>query len=293
LQPVEDRASELGDTVTINARGKPVDEPDAEEIKVDDIEVELGGRNVQLEFTENLTGVKPDDKKTFTVDYPKDFSTPALAGKKVEYETEVTAVRRRELPEIDDEWAKSVGEEFDSLATLKSMIREDLERRARADSEDRLRGELVRKLIEAHQFEVPQSFIERQTNYRFESVLRDMMARGIDPRTQQVNWEGAREEMKVQALEDVRATMLMERIAEAENITVSNEEVEEEIEAMAQRSRQPKEQLRAALTKNGGERSIAHRLRNRKALDLLVENAKITDAEWNEAKEASAATTNE
>ena len=293
MTPVEDRPSELGDTVTINARGKPVDEPELEELKVDDVEVELGGRNVQPEFTENLIGVKPDDTKTFIVDYPADFSTPTLAGKKMEYVMDVTAVRRRELPEIDDEWAKSVGEEFESLDALKAKIREDLEMRAKAESEDRLRGELLKKLIEIHQFEVPQSFVDKQTNYRFESVLRDMMARGIDPRTQQVNWEGAREEMKVQAQDDVRATILMERIAEAENITVSNEEVEAEIEAMAQMSRQPVEQLRAALTKNGGERSIAQRLRNRKALDLLVENARITDAEWNESNEASAAAANE
>jgi trigger factor len=293
MTPVEDRPSELGDTVTINARGKPVDEPELEEMKVDDVEVELGGRNVQPEFTENLIGVKPDDTRTFIVDYPADFSTSTLAGKKIEYVMDVTAVRRREFPEIDDEWAKSVGEEFDSLDALKARIREDLEMRAKAESEDRLRGELLKKLIEIHQFEVPQSFVDRQTNYRFESVLRDMMARGIDPRTQQVNWEGAREEMKVQAQDDVRATMLMERIAEAENITVSNEEVEAEIEAMAQMSRQPVEQMRAALTKNGGERSIAQRLRNRKALDLLVENARITDAEWNESNEASAAAANE
>jgi trigger factor len=97
--------------------------------------------------------------------------------------------------------------------------------------------------------------------------------------------------VKALALEDVRATMLMEHIAEAENLTVTNEEVEAEIELMAMSSRQPKEQIRAALTKHGGERSIAQRLRNRKALDLLVEHARITDAEWNEASEANAATT--
>ena len=293
MQPVEDRASQLGDTVTINARGKEVDTPDAEEINVDDIEVVLGGPNVQPEFTENLTGVKPDEKKTFTVTYPADFSTPQLAGKTVEYEMDVTAVRRRELPEVDDEWAKSVGEQFDSVDALKQMIREDLEMRAKAESDERLRAELVRKLVAAHEFEVPESWIEKQTNHRFESILRDMMSRGIDPRTQQVNWEGAREELKVQAKEDVRATMLMERIAEAENLSVSDEEIEAEIELTAQMARQPKEQIRAALTKHGGERSIAQRLRNRKALDLLVENAHITDAQWNEETQASAATTNE
>lgn len=293
MVPVEDRASELGDTVTINALGKEIDQPDAEEIKVDDIEVVLGGPNVQKEFTENLTGVKPDDKKTFTVEYPSDFSTPQLAGKKVEYEMEVTAVRRRELPEVDDEWAKSVGEEFDSVDTLKKKIREDLEARSNAESDNKLRADLIRTLVSAHQFEVPESWVEKQTNQRFESVLRDMMARGVDPRQQNVNWEGARAELKVQAEEDVRATLLMERIAETENLTVSDEEVEAEIELMAQMARQPIEQMRAALTKHGGERSIAQRLRNRKALDLLVENATITDADWNEETQASAATMNE
>jgi trigger factor len=297
MVPVEDRASELGDTVTINAHGKEIDQPDAEEIKVDDIEVVLGGPNVEKEFTENLTGVKPEDKKTFTVEYPADFSTPQLAGKKVEYEMEVTAVSRRELPEADDEWARSVSEDFDSVATLRTRVREDLEARAKAGAENRLRADLIRTLVSAHQFEVPESWLEKQTNQRFETVLRDMMSRGIDPRQQQMDWEGAREELKALALEDVRATMLMEHIAEAENLTVTNEEVEAEIELMAMSARQPKEQIRAALTKHGGERSIAQRLRNRKALDLLVENARITDAEWsepnepNEPSEANAATT--
>jgi trigger factor len=108
-----------------------------------------------------------------------------------------------------------------------------------------------------------------------------------------MNWDGARDELRAQAEEDVRATMLMEEIAEAENITVSNEEVEAEIEALANASRQSKEQVRAALTKSGGERSIAHRLRNRKALELLIENANITDAEWTESKDSEADTSKE
>jgi trigger factor len=290
LQPVEDRASQLGDTVTINARGKFVDEPEAEEISVDDIEVVLGGPGVQQEFTDNLTGVKPDEKRTFLVDYPQDFTSAGLAGKKVEYVTEVTAVRQKELPELDDEFAQSLGGEFDTVETLRTKVREDLEARAKAESEHQVRGELVKKLVESHKFEVPQTLVEQQTNQRVQDVARQMMGRGIDPRNQQIDWEGAREELKSQAEDDVRATMLMEKIAEAENITVSDEEVEAEIESIATASRQTKELVRAALTKNGGERSIAHRLRNRKALNLLVENARITDAEWtaptDEAKEA-------
>src|SRR6185295_5143719 len=107
-----------------------VDEPEAEEIKVDDVEVVLGGHGVQTEFTENLTGVNADDTRTFEVDYPADFTSPGLAGKKVEYTTEVTSVRQKELPELDDEWVKSLGGEFDSVETFKTKVREDLESRA-------------------------------------------------------------------------------------------------------------------------------------------------------------------
>jgi trigger factor len=293
LVPVEDRGAELGDTVTINARGNFVDNPEEEDIKVDDVEVVLGGPGVQQEFTDNLLGTRVDETKSFTVEYPADFSSEGLAGKKVTYEVDITAVRRKELPDVDDEFAKSLGDQVDSLATLKSQIRHDLELHAKADADRRMQADLVRQLVGAHQFEVPESFVEQQTNQRLQSVVREMIGRGVDPRNPNMNWEGAREDLKVQAEEDVRATMLLEQIAEAENLTVSNEEVEAEIQAIATASQQSIEQVRAALTKNGGERSIAHRLRNRKALDLLIDNAKITEAEWTEPKDSEAETSKE
>jgi trigger factor len=282
LQPVEDRGAEAGDTVTINVLGKFIDAPEEEDIKADDVEVVLGGEGVQQEFTDNLQDARSDDTKSFLVDYPEDFTSKGLAGKKVQYEAQVTAVRRKELPEVDDEWAKSLGDDFDSVETLRTKIREDLQNRSASESDHRLRTEVMRKLLEAHKFEVPQSLVDQQTSHRLESVVRDMIGRGIDPRSRDVNWEGAREELKVQAEEDVRASMLLEQIADEEKITVSDEEVEAEIEAISAASRQPKEQVRAALTKDGGERSIAHRLRNRKALDLLIANASVTEGEWSD-----------
>jgi len=288
MQPVEDRGAALGDTVTVNVEGKflmdGTDSPEEENIKADEVEITLGGKGVQKEFTENLIGVTADDQKTFVVDYPEDFSSKGLAGKKVEYTATVTAVRVKELPEADDEWAKSLSEDFDSVATLRGKIREDLEKRAGQEADHRLRAELMRKLLEGHQFEVPESLIDHQTNYRMETAVRDMIGRGIDPRTQEINWEGAREELKGQAEEDVRGSMLLERIAEEEKIDVSADEIEAEIRAIAEGSKQPIEQVRSVLTKEGGERSIANRLRNRKALDLLVENAQVIDEEWREER---------
>ncbi|CAN5790758.1 trigger factor [soil metagenome] len=287
LQPVEDRSSASGDTVTVSFQGKFIDHPEDEDIKVEDVDVTLGGAAVQQDFTDNLTGVKVDDEKTFVVNYPEDFSSKGLAGKKVEYKAKVIAVRVKELPELDDEWARSLGDEFDSMETLRAKIREDLEKRAAAEADNRLRTELMRRLLEAHQFEVPESMVEHQTQNRLESVVREMVGRGIDPRSQELNWEGAREELKTQAEEDVRGSMLLERIAEEEQINVSDEEIEAEIDAIAEASRQSKEQVRGVLTKDGGERSIANRLRNRKALDLILENARVTEEEWREEKQES------
>jgi trigger factor len=284
MQPVEDRGAQLGDNVTINVEGKflggAADGPEEEPIKADDVEVTLGGKGVQQEFTDNLLGVQADDEKTFEVDYPEDFSSKGLAGKKVEYNATVTAVRVKELPEVDDEWAKSLSEEFDSVATLRGKIREDLEKRAEQEADHRLRAELMRKLLQGHPFEVPQSLVDHQTNYRLETAVREMIGKGIDPRAQEINWQGAREELKGQAEEDARGSLLLERIAEEEKIDVSSDEIEEEIRAIAEGSKQPIEQVRSVLTKEGGERSIASRLRNRKALDYLVENARVVDEEW-------------
>jgi trigger factor len=282
MQPVEGRGAEIGDTVTINVDGKFLDNPEEENIKADDVEVTLGAKGVQQEFTDNLIGAKADDEKTFIVDYPEDFSSKGLAGKKIEYTAKVTSVKVKELPEVDDEWARSMGEDFDSVATLRTKIREDLENRAGQEADHRLRTELIKKLVAAHEFEVPQSLIDHQTSHRLERVVRDMMGRGVDPRNQEINWDGAREEIKAQAEEDVRTSLLLERIAEEEKIEPTNEEIEAEIQAIARGSQQSVEQVRSVLTKDGGERSIANRLRNQKALDLLVQKANITDEEWRE-----------
>lgn len=298
MTPVEDRGAAIDDTVTLNVEGKFIETapgevtPEAEQIKADDIEVILGAKGVQPEFTENLIGVKPDDEKTFVVDYPGDFSGEALAGRKVEYNARVTAVRKKELPEADDEWASSLGEDIDSVATLRTKLRENLQQQATDEADHRLRSELMDKLLAGHQFEVPESLVEHQTNFRMERIMRDMMQRGVDPRTQNLNWQGARDEMKAQAEQDVRSSLLLEQIADEEKLDASPEEIEAEIQATARASQQPIEQVRSVLTKDGGERSIANRLRNRKALDLLVENARITDEEWQEKQETEVSNQN-
>jgi trigger factor len=286
LEPVEDRGAQVGDTVTASFHGTFLAEPEAEPIKVEDVDVVLDGEGVVQEITDQLTGTKPDDEKTFTVDYPADFTAKGLAGKQIEYAVKVSAVRIRELPELDDDWAQSLGEEINSLEQLRARVRGDLEQQVGNEADNKTRGALMRQLVDAHEFELPERLVEHQTEQRLESVVRDMISQGIDPRNPELQWDKARESLKEQASYDLRSSLLLERIAGEEKIEVTDQEVEDEINAIADASRQSPDQVRAILTKQGGERSIAGRLRNRKALNLLVENARVTDEEWQEKSES-------
>lgn len=286
LQPVEDRGAEEGDTVTANFHGRFLESSGEEDINVEEVDVLIGGPGVHEAFNEHLKGVRPDDVKTFAVEYPEDFSSPGLAGKKIEYTATVTAVRRKELPELNDEWAQSLGEEeIDSIETLRKRVRENLEAHARNESEGRLRDQVMDSLIEAHKFEVPETLVEHHANRVLQSAVRDMMQHGIDPRAGEFDWEGMRERARSRAEDEMRGSMLLERIAEEEKIEVSDEEIDAEIKALAEATKQTPDQVRAALTKQGGASSIADRLRSRKALDLLVEKANVTEEEWREIGE--------
>ena len=287
LEPVEDRGAQIGDTVTANFHGKFVDTPEAEPINVQDDDVVLGGQGVVQEMTDNLMGASADDEKTFSVNYPQNFSAKGLAGKNVEYTVKVTAVRIKELPELDDEWARSLGDEIESLDQLREKVRSDLQAQATNEAEGRVRSDLLRKLVDAHQFELPERLVAQQTEHRFESVMRDMIGHGIDPRNPEFDWEKARDSLKDQASFDLRSSLLLEHIADEENLDVTDQEIDDEINAIADASRQTPEQVRAVLTKQGGERSIAPRLRNRKALDFLVANGRVIDEEWKEEKQES------
>ncbi|MFN2577111.1 MAG: trigger factor [Pyrinomonadaceae bacterium] len=289
LTPVEDRGAQIGDTVTANFHGKFVDDSEAEPINVQDVDVVIGGQGVVQAMTDNLTGTKAEDEKTFSVNYPDDFSAKGLAGKNVEYTVKVSAVRIKELPELDDEWAQSLGDEVESLDQLRDKVRADLEAQATNEAEGKMRSDLLRKLVDAHEFELPERLVAQQTEHRFESIVRDMIGHGIDPRNPELNWEKARDSLKDQASFDLRSSLLLEHIADKENLDVTDQEIEDEIEAIAEASRQTPEQVRAVLTKQGGERSIAPRLRNRKALDFLVANGRVIDEEWKEEKQESEA----
>jgi trigger factor len=281
LIPVEGRASELGDTVIADLVGKFDDDPDGEPITADDLEVKLGDEVIEKAFTENLVGVKEDEEKEFTVTYPDEFSSPALAGKTIHYKAKIKSVGQMETPELNDEWAKSLDEGYESLADLRSKLKADMDSNAEMDADARLRNTAIQKLIEENPFEVPYVLIESQARNLLNNFAMDLQNRGVDLNKVEPGFvEMAYHQMQAQAERDVRGAMLLEKIGEDAKVEVTPEEVEEEIARIAEMYRATPEQIKASLEQQGGAGSIDNNLRTRKSIEALIAKAKITEGPW-------------
>jgi trigger factor len=281
IVPVEDRPSKAGDIITANLTGRIVgtdpeaSEPPQGEIKEEDVTLELGGASVLEEFTEALTGAKTGDQRTFSVVYPPDYKSEKFAGKRVDYSAEITAVRSKELPELDDEFASTVSEEFKTLEELRSDVQKKLEREAAERSEAELRNAAMEALVDRNRFEVPEYVVERQLDSRMKTLFRDLSSQGMDPRMLKVDWEEIREGHRERVEREVRGTFILDRIAEVEKLEASEQEISQEIQQLAERIGQTEEALRARLTKDRRLGSIAEQVRHRKALDLVIHSAEI------------------
>ncbi|HEY9431612.1 MAG TPA: trigger factor [Blastocatellia bacterium] len=280
--PVEDRPSRDGDFVSVNLVGKYVEPPEEEDLKSDDVQIEVGANNVQPEFNENLRDVKAGDVREFRVKYPEDFSAEGLAGKTLDFTATVVAIREKEAPELDDEFARDFGD-YENLQQLRDRIRENLTASAESRADSGLREEVVKRILEDYDFEVPSALVEPQAADRAREFAYLLMRNGVPPQTiKEIDWEGRMNEFRPLAARDVRSALVFDKIGEAEQVEVSRWEVEAEIERMASMSGEPADQLKARLTKDDSLSSIEHRLRHQRALEAVIKHAEVTVEEFNE-----------
>jgi len=281
LVPVEDRPSQAGDIVTVNltghveADGSEGAESPVEDIKQQDLDIELGAAGVLKEFTEELTGVQSGDTRTFAVAYPADYKPEKYAGRLVNYTAEVTAVRLKELPAADDEFARSVSEEFKTIDELRADIRSKLEREAEQKSDAEFRSATMEKLVDRNRFDVPEYVVEKQIDSRMKAMFRQMAGQGMDPRLLKIDWQSIRDGQRERAEREVRGSFILDNIAQAENIEVAEEDLAREIKEYADSLGQTEEALRARLTKENSLDSIREQVRHRKALDFVIASAEI------------------
>lgn len=277
--PVEDRPSKDGDFVSVNLVGKfldPQSEHEKEDLKAEGVEIEIGAEATQPEFTENLRGVKPDDVREFRVVYPEDFSSKGLAGKTVDFTATVLSIREKELPKLNDDFAKRVGN-YDSMQDMRDKVREGLAKNKETEADNRLREDTLTQLLEAHVFDVPTVLVNEGVENRLQEFSSMLARMGMPAEVAKtINWQERISEAQADATRDVRAALLVSKIADAEGVSIGSDEVDAEIELMAQSMGQTAEQVKARLTREDAISSIESRLRYRKALDVILSNAEVT-----------------
>ena len=232
---------------------------------------EIGGVNTLKDFSENLKGAEVGEERNFVVSYPQDFANRRLAGKTVSYQVKVLGLKKKQLPELNDEFARELGE-YNSLEDVREHLRKDLWNAKQQQSEEYAKGQLRKKLVQLHDFPVPEVLVARQTEKRMDRLTRQFEADGLDPKI--IDWGAMQAAQRELAEEDVKSSLILERIFEINNLAVANADVEKEIQKIATVTRQSPEVVEAHLTNDGGLDKIKSRLRTEKALNFVFLNVR-------------------
>ena len=270
-EPVEGRGVDHGDTVVLDlerrdAGGKP--DPH------NDVSIELGAKANPPGFDEQLLGLGVGAKKDFTLHYPADYTIAELADTDVSYSVTVKGLKRRVLPDLDDEFAKDLGE-FETLDALKTRVREDLEHEAQHAAEREVRAELMKQLATRVPFDVPASLVEREIDRRLDEFARRLMDQQIDPRQAGIDWNAFRESQREVAREAVAAALALDEVTRREQLVVTEEEVEQEVGRYAERTGRTPAAVRASLEKEGGLSRVSAGLRREKSIDFVMARAAV------------------
>ena len=249
--------------------GAPVDQ--------DDLVMKVGDSDSLAAFSENLLGMTPGDEKEFEVTYPEDYGSDRLRGKTIKFRLTLKMIRKKELPELNDEFAKDLGD-YNNLDELRIELRKRILSEREFSAQSAAKNKLVEKLVEMHDFPVPETYIERQIELSVEQQVRQLAASGVDPRSLKIDWEKARQNQREKAVGDVKASLLLDRIAEREAIVAMNDEVDREVQRIARQDREMVAAVRRRLEKDGTLGRIASHIRTEKTLDLLFDQArKVTE----------------
>jgi len=266
---IEGRAAADGDFAQVALDGRPKEGTEGQPVHMDDVLVEINGKNTMSEFTENLRGASAGDERTFDVVYPEDSQDKRLAGKTFTYNVKMLSLKQKNLPELNDDFAKELGD-FTGIEDVRKRIRENMEAEKKQNAERESKDKLDAELVKRNEFEVPESLVDHQIDVRLERGLRALAAQGMRQEDmKKMDFNRLRAGQRDQAEQEVKASLLLDKIADLEKIEVSDEEIDREIDALAQQTKQTSEAVRARLTRDGALDRIRSRIRNEKTLEFL------------------------
>jgi trigger factor len=246
---------------------------EGEPVKQDELVLEIGAADTFEAFTGNLRGVTPGQEKEFEVTYPQDYGAARLAGKTVRFHATLKGIRKKELPEVNDEFAQDLGD-YRNVDELRDALRKSIFAQRQYEAEREAKDKIVDKLVDAHDFPVPEVFIERQIKNRVEQSLRAMAAEGMDPRSIKLDWEKVKASQRDKAVREVKASLLLSKVADREAIGATREEVDREVEKIAKQQREPVAAVQMRFEKDGSLGRIASHIQTEKTLGFLFEHSR-------------------
>ncbi len=232
----------------------------------------MGGEETFAAFNENLIGANPEETKEFDLTYPEDYGQERLAGKTVRFEMTPKVIRKRELPALDDEFARDLGD-YQNLDELREAIRKSIFHEKQYVAQQAAKEELIDKLVAANEFSVPEAYVDRQIENQVRAQLRDLAGKGVDPNTVKLDWQKVKESQREKALRNVKASLLLEKISDREGIRATRDEVDREVQRIARQEREAVPVTRARLEKEGALDRIANHIQTEKTLHFLFEQA--------------------
>ena len=265
---LDPRPIENGDYVLVHLKSlsglaEPIDQ---------DVQIQVGGEDTLPAFNEILIGISPDETKQVDITYPDDYGQERLAGKTVSFDLTPKFIRKKELPALDDEFARDLGD-YQTLDELKDAVRKTIFHEKQYVTQQAAKEELIDKLIERNDFPVPDAYIDKQIENQVRMQLRDLAGRGIDPNTIKLDWEKVKENQRDKAIRNVKASLLLEKISEREGMHATKDEVDREVQRVARQEREAVPVTRARLEKEGALARIASHIQTEKTLHFLFEQA--------------------
>jgi trigger factor len=267
----EGREAVKGDVVYVDVEGLPAG---GEPLQRERMPIEVGAEQNLEAFNEKLLGARAGAELEFPVDYPADYGAKNLAGKSVVYRLSVKEVKRPVLPDLDDEFAKDLGE-FADLAALEARVREDLEERKKAEAEAATRQAVLEKVLIENPIVLPEVLINEEIRRRLEGLVRNLIAQGVEPDQAKIDWNELRQQQEEPARKSVHARLILDEVGRVEKVEVDEQEIDARIREDAARIGEKPEKLRAELRKHAGREALVAQLVREKSLDYLTSVANI------------------
>jgi trigger factor len=243
------------------------------DVENNDMTIEIGDADTFPAFTENLRGVAPGETREFEVSYPEDYGQEKLAGKTVKFHVEMKQIRRKELPDLNDEFARDLGD-FQTLDEVKEALRTAILREKEQEAQEKAKSAIIDKLVDAHEFPVPEAYVDRQIEMQAENYLRSLAMQGVDLKDVKLDWNKLKESQRERAIRDVRASLILDKVAEREAFGATQDDVDKEVQRIAKAQREAPAVVRMKLEKDGGLQRIAQTIRTQKTLNFLFDKSR-------------------